>query len=106
LRLRNAHPALGASEATALDVSAPDDATIVMRRASDGERFLVVVRLEGAGTVEIADNGTTGPAAILSTEDPRYASDAAPIESRRSAGGISVTFSRPGAVILAVSQSA
>jgi maltooligosyltrehalose trehalohydrolase len=106
LRLRAAHRALAASEATSIDVSAPDGATIVMRREADGERFLIVVRLEGSGTVGIEHQAAAAPAAMFTTEESRYTTDAAPIEVRRSDGGLSVTFRRPGAVIFAVSQNA
>ena len=53
LRLRNTHRALGATAETSIEAAAIDEATIAMRRNAGGERFLVVVRLEGAGTSSI-----------------------------------------------------
>jgi hypothetical protein len=83
-----------------------DDATVVMHREADGETFLVVVRLEGAGAARISLEAAARPVAVLTTEDSRYAPDPAPIELRPVDGGLSARFTRPGAVVLAVSQSA
>lgn len=106
LRLRNTHRALAGSEATSMEVNALDDATVVMRREEDGETFLVVVRLEGAGAVRVPLDEAAMPVAVLTTEDSRYAPDPAPIEFGPLDGDMLVTFTRPGAVVLAVSQSA
>ena len=72
-----------------------------MRRSDGGERFLVVVRLEGAGTSSIPCDEAAVPAVVLSTEESRYASDPAPIEVTAGGQQVLVTFRRPGAVILA-----
>jgi maltooligosyltrehalose trehalohydrolase len=99
LRLRNTHRALGPSEATSIETTALDDATIAMQRDDGGERYIVVIRLEGAGTSTVPI--TAGmPSLVLSTEDERYASDPVPIEIRAGERQISITFGRPGAVVL------
>jgi maltooligosyltrehalose trehalohydrolase len=105
LHLRNSHRALAASDATCLDVTAPDDATVLMRREADGQTFLVVVRLEGAGTITVAHDGLDAPAATFTTEDSRYVPDPAPIEIRSSLREVALTFRRPGAVILSVPRA-
>ena len=100
LRLRNTHRALGAAEETSIDAAAIDDATIAMRREAGGERFMVVVRLQGAGTSSLPHDEQAVPAVVWSTEDARYASDPAPIDVRADGRQILITFRRPGAVIL------
>ena len=100
LRLRNTHRALGAAEETSIDAAAVDDATIAMRREAGSERFMVVVRLQGAGTSGLSHDEQVVPAVVWSSEDARYASDPAPIDVRAEGGQILITFPRPGAVIL------
>ena len=100
LRLRNTHRALGAAEETSIEAAAIDDATIAMRREAGGERFMVVVRLEGAGTSSLPHDEQAVPAVVWSTEDARYASDPAPIDVRAEGRQMLFTFRRPGAVIL------
>ena len=100
LRLRNTHRALGAAEETSIDAAAVDDATIAMRREAGSERFMVVVRLQGAGTSSLPHDEQAVPAVVWSSEDARYASDPAPIDVRAEGRQILITFRRPGAVIL------
>jgi maltooligosyltrehalose trehalohydrolase len=102
LRLRNTHPALGASRATSADAEAVDADTIVMRREEGNERFVIVVRLTGAGTVTV-DTGApcTGATTVLTTEDPRFAFDSRPMRVDTDRGRVEIVFHRPGAVILA-----
>jgi maltooligosyltrehalose trehalohydrolase len=102
LRLRNTHPALGASGATSADAEAVDDDTIAMWRGEGTERFVIVVRLTGAGTVTV-DTGAprSGAATVLTTEDPRFAIDPRPMQVETDRGRIAIVFHRPGAVILA-----
>ena len=99
LRLRHTHAALGASDDPTLDVVAADADTIVMHRRGDDEHFAIVVRLSGAGAVRV-DAGGTRPDVVLSTEDERFALDPAPAGVDHGESGTSVTFQRPGAVIL------
>jgi maltooligosyltrehalose trehalohydrolase len=100
LRLRNTHRAVGASEETSIEAAAIDDDTIAMRREADGERFIVVVRLKGAGTSRLPSDEHPVPGVVLSTEDARYASDPAAIDVRAEDRQVLFTFRRPGAVIL------
>jgi maltooligosyltrehalose trehalohydrolase len=100
LRLRNTHRALGAAEETSIETTAIGDGTLVMRRHAGGERFLVVVRLEGAGTSGIPHDDAVGPTVVLSTEESRYATDPRPIAVSADGRQATVTFRRPGAVIL------
>jgi maltooligosyltrehalose trehalohydrolase len=100
LRLRNTHRALGAAEETSIETTAIGDGTLVMRRHAGGERFLVVVRLEGAGTSGIPHDDAVGPTVVLSTEESRYATDPKPIEISVDGRQATVTFRRPGAVIV------
>jgi maltooligosyltrehalose trehalohydrolase len=100
LHCRTTHRALAGSDETSLDASALDDGTVVMRREADGARFLIVVRLAGAGTVSIAHESAHPPASVLTTEDVRYAPDSTPMEIRSSGREVSVAFGRPGAVVL------
>jgi maltooligosyltrehalose trehalohydrolase len=100
LRLRNAHRALGAAQETSIEATAIGDATLVMRRQAGGEEFLVIVQLEGAGTSKIPREDARVPAVSLSTEESRYAIDPEPIEIGADGRQTTVTFRRPGAVIL------
>ena len=100
LRLRNTHRALGAAEETSIDAMPIGDGTLLMRRHAGGERFLVVVRLEGAGTSSIPHDGAMEPTVLLSTEESRYAIDPKPIEINADGRQATVTFRRPGAVIV------
>jgi maltooligosyltrehalose trehalohydrolase len=100
LRLRNTHPALGGAEETSIEVTAIGDATLLMRRHGGGENFLVIVRREGAGTSNIPHDATIKPAVVLSTEESRYATDPKPIEISADGRQATVSFRRPGAVIL------
>ncbi|MEN3340552.1 MAG: maltooligosyltrehalose trehalohydrolase [Acidobacteriota bacterium] len=105
LALRLEHPALGASELPAGDAEAPDDGSVVIRRAEQGGVFWVAARLKGAGTVDLSpflaarddENGEWH--VVLSTEEPPFALDPAPSQIDTGSGGPIVHFSRPGAVI-------
>jgi maltooligosyltrehalose trehalohydrolase len=105
LALRLDHPALGASGETAGDAEAPDDGSIVIRRADEGEVFWVAVRLRGPGSIDLGPLAEARGEAhgewtvLLSTEEPLYALDPQPPQVDRQPEGPIVTFSRPGAVI-------
>jgi maltooligosyltrehalose trehalohydrolase len=102
LRLRRAHPALGADEDVAGHAAPLDSGTLVMRREHGGQAFLVVVRLSGAGRVEIAHGGAGTPRQILSTEEGRFAADPAPARVLAGGGRIEIRFARPGAVVFEI----
>jgi hypothetical protein len=75
---------------------------ILMRREDEHERFLVVVRLAGEGPVNVETHSSgTSPRIVLTTEDPRFAIDPHPPESRTEGERVDIRFQRPGAVILA-----
>jgi maltooligosyltrehalose trehalohydrolase len=105
LALRLDHPALGASSETSGDADAPDEGSVVIRRAEHGDVFWIVARLKGAGPVDLAplvearaeQDGAWK--VVLSTEEPAYAVDPAPPQIDRQPGGPVVHFVRPGAVI-------
>ena len=98
LRLRAAHAALGASHETSGDAVDTDEDTVVITRAAADEVFTVVACFGSRGsTVTLAEPAA---ALVLSTEDERFAVDPHPVTIRQDDGGTTVTFQRPGAVIL------
>jgi maltooligosyltrehalose trehalohydrolase len=107
LELRRTERACRAAIASgAQDFVTDWDGAIVVRRAADGARtLLVVARLRGQGRVHLGASGLTlgVPAnawtTVLTTEDPAFADDAVPIVV--DIDKPEVHFSRPGAVILA-----
>jgi maltooligosyltrehalose trehalohydrolase len=104
LALRLDHPALGADSETSGDAEAPDDGSLVIRRAGQGQVFWVAVRLKGAGPIDLAPlaEARDDPGewtVLLSTEEPAYAIDPAPPQIDSQPGGPVVHFFRPGAVI-------
>jgi maltooligosyltrehalose trehalohydrolase len=99
LRLRHSHRALGASPETSVEASAADADTVLLRRRDGDDHFLVVVRLSGDGTVEVATDARP-PEAVLTTEDARFALDPAPVTIQSNGPRTTLTFQRPGAVIL------
>jgi maltooligosyltrehalose trehalohydrolase len=100
LHLRSSHRALAASEAASADATALDDATIALRREEDGERFVIVVRLDGAGTVSLPGGTGIPPTTIFTTEDQRYVEAPSPIDVQSAPHRVTLAFSRPGAIIL------
>jgi maltooligosyltrehalose trehalohydrolase len=100
LALRRAHAALGADAAVEGDALAAGEHSIVMRRTSSEEQFVVVVQLFGAGRIPVATRGHHEVRLVLSTEDERFAADPRPPQIDAGADPIVVTFHRPGAVIL------
>jgi maltooligosyltrehalose trehalohydrolase len=98
LALRKAHPALQASDSCEGEAWAQGDDALVVRRRLASECFLIVVRLRGAGAVDLQPplQRTTRVETVLTTEDPQFAPDPDP-----PAVSISrVDFRRPGAVVL------
>ena len=100
LQLRRAHPALRASafptgEAVALD----PDTILVTRHNPDGtSRFAICARLRGSGTVSWDLESSAGWSLALTTEDRTFATDSRPPMIDLDRG--TITFQRPGAVIL------
>jgi maltooligosyltrehalose trehalohydrolase len=99
LALRGREPALQADAATSSEAFAPDDGTIVVRRRGRDEVFNVVVRLRGAGDLNLPDPGAPVDV-LLTTEDARFALDPHPIYVGVCGTAHQIRFDRPGAVIL------
>lgn len=108
LALRLEHRALGGSLAHRGQAVAPDPDTIVMERSDGSDRFWVIVRLRGAGAVDLAraaggrldrtdDNDWQ---VVFTTEEPMFVADSAPPDVTWQPEGPLVRFARPGAVIL------
>jgi maltooligosyltrehalose trehalohydrolase len=106
LALRREEPALHAGDRSRLEVSALDEGTIAMRRSSEHRSVLAVVRLTGAGTVDLATApGVTsreapGWVALLHTEEERFAAEPHPPVILDSGPTPVIQFMRPSAVIL------
>jgi maltooligosyltrehalose trehalohydrolase len=104
LALRREHRALGGSERTSGVAASPDDESIVVRRADDGQVFWVVARFKTAGEVNVETAAATMRtplhsgelAQVLDTEHAEFAEEPRAIDV---ADGV-VRFARPGAVIL------
>jgi maltooligosyltrehalose trehalohydrolase len=100
LELRMHHPALHATECVAGEAWAAGDAAIVMRRSASTETFLVIVAFRGSNVVAYGDYLPADSVCevVLTTEDASFARDACPPEI--SSVTSTVTFHRPGAVVL------
>jgi maltooligosyltrehalose trehalohydrolase len=108
LALRRREPAL--RDVASFHVAALDEATIAIRRDGAHETFLVVVRLRGAGAVDVtpalAATGSDTKRAvrrwmpILTTESPTLSPDPSPPEFEETATAAIVRFQRPSAIIL------
>ena len=105
LHLRRTDPALRASRAGGSEATTLDADTILLRREpEDGSPMLwLVVRLKGAGSVTLAGL-TAAPEAtwdvVLSSEEPRFATDPMPPTVETSGPAIQVRFERPTALLL------
>jgi maltooligosyltrehalose trehalohydrolase len=100
LRLRREHPLLRDRARLDVRIDAIGEDTIAIEYAGKEahHRLLAVVRLRGAGEVALPDR--PGPwRAVLSTEDGGFTRDPLP-PSVNGDRDLSVTFSRPGAILL------
>jgi maltooligosyltrehalose trehalohydrolase len=103
LQLRQAHPSLHASDAGTCSAEALDDDTVAMRRCGGAASgAIVVARLRGAGRVHVRGLHDAG-GRLLDTEDPRFAAD--PRSPRIDTSAETITFERPGALILASART-
>jgi maltooligosyltrehalose trehalohydrolase len=104
LGLRRAEPALRSNQCGSFMATAPDDATLLLRRdADEGPSLWLVVRLRGAGTVSLEGHLPTGGRdweCVLTTEDPPFAPDPAPPRLDLSGAAVAIEFARPSAVLL------
>ena len=96
LELR-ATPSFDASDACVCESVALDDDTVAFWRGSAHEG-LVVARLRGSGVVSVPGLGST-QTTLIDTEDAAFAADPQPPAIDRAAG--TITFARPGALVLA-----
>jgi maltooligosyltrehalose trehalohydrolase len=100
LALRKSEPALrGAGRSGELTAAASGEDALIIRREAGGREVLAVIRLRGAGAVDLgawlADGGWQ---TVLTTEDPRFATDGVP--PAIDLAGAAIRFERPGAVLL------
>jgi maltooligosyltrehalose trehalohydrolase len=107
LRLRANTPALHGSAGGVRIAEALDEDTLVVVRTAGPATVVVVVRLRGAGAADLAptlaplDTAAAAPwQVVLSSEDPAFTPDPAPVTVAVSPGGPRLTFQRPSAIIL------
>ncbi len=101
LRLRREQALLRAAQRR-VRVEAPGEDAVVLEYGAGPQALLVVVRLRGAGPIEVVPAGGSERSwvPVLSTEDPAFASDAREISIARSTAGLALGFARPGAIVL------
>ena len=103
LALRTREPALRASHALFQDAAALDQDTVSLRRVTDDSCFHVLVRLRGAGTVDLPCDGfAIDPRqdVVLTTEETRFADDPRSIALSMASGSCRIRFGRPGAIVI------
>jgi maltooligosyltrehalose trehalohydrolase len=105
LSLRREHPALCPQHSAGFAIASSDEDTVLLRRDSaSSDALLLIVRLRGAGPVNLGENLLSMTRAnrqwslLLSSEDAIFASDSAPPEVN--IPGMVADFARPGAVVL------
>jgi Domain of unknown function (DUF3459) len=106
--LRRSYEALAGSDALDGEATAPDDETLVMRRANERDTFWVIARFKRGGDVDL----TAAAAAmdidlrgsrfevVLDTEHAEFAADPRAIDVSPMPARIIIRFARPGAIIL------
>jgi maltooligosyltrehalose trehalohydrolase len=92
LRLRREEPALRSGCREGFEVAAASGALVLRRATAAGPALLVVVRLQGAGAVELRGAWEV----VLTTEDAAFTPDPRPVRTE----GPVLHFARPGAAIL------
>jgi maltooligosyltrehalose trehalohydrolase len=103
IALRREHPALGGSSEPEGQAWAVDADSVVLRREDADAVFWIIVRLRGAGFVDLRSLVPEAQVrrtsrVLLTTEDPAFAEDPQPPESDGTEGRF--RFARPGAVVL------
>jgi maltooligosyltrehalose trehalohydrolase len=103
LHLRRDEPLLRDAPGRTVRADAPDEDTVVVELAGEGRALLVVVRLRGAGTVDLRERrpprgGSWAP--VVDTEEPAFAASPRPVSIELAGEGPRVSFARPGAVVL------
>jgi maltooligosyltrehalose trehalohydrolase len=110
LALRREEPAFHSPTRDGLAVVASDGATLVLQRTAGRDAIVNVVRLAGAGPVDLDALNVPGPSrrppgwtCLLTTEDPAFSPDPLPPDiAWRSDAGPVVTFARPAAVVFRI----
>ncbi|HEX8198924.1 MAG TPA: malto-oligosyltrehalose trehalohydrolase [Isosphaeraceae bacterium] len=104
LGLRRAEPALRSNQCGSVSAVALDDSTLLLRRDADaGPSLWLVVRLKGAGSVNLGGHLPVegrGWECVLTTEDPEFAPDPAPPRIGLRGPVVAIDFARPSAVLL------
>ena len=100
LGLRRNEPALRSRERADFALSAPDEATLLLRRTTGEQTVLALVRTKGEGTIDLsAESGSQQSwYPVLTTEDADFVLDAVPVRILGSPP--IVEFRRPGAAVL------
>jgi hypothetical protein len=99
---------LRGSDTPSGEAVATDDESVVVRRSEGGETFWVVARFKAAGDVDVAQAAATlghelsdvELELVLDTEHAEFAADPQAIAVTSGSGSSSISFARPGAVIL------
>jgi maltooligosyltrehalose trehalohydrolase len=106
LALRRRHPALRSAMRGTFGVRPADEGTIVIRRTAGPDTIVSVVRLTGAGTVDLGGPAVPGLpdhalrwTCLLTTEDATFSLDPMPPVVEWPDEGPIVRFERPSAVI-------
>ncbi len=102
LRLRREEPLLRDTPGRSVHATAAGDDALAIEYGAAGRALLVVVRVRGAGSVDVRPSAGEGRPwrTALSTEDVSFAPDPYPVQVDHSGRGLSVGFARPGAVVL------
>ena len=103
LALRAREAALRASHSLFQQAAALDEDTMLLRRVDGDSCFHVVVRLRGAGTVDLPCDGFAIDLkhdVVLTTEESRFAGDPRSIALSMGSGSCRIGFGRPGALVL------
>lgn len=110
LSLRRTEPALLSNRIDDYRAVAIDEDALALQRGCDDETLLLVVRLRGSGKVAIERSDDIGSPTgfhwrmILSTENPRFASDSSPPRIDLSGPTPTIEFARPSAVLFKVER--
>jgi maltooligosyltrehalose trehalohydrolase len=103
LRLRREEPLLRDAAGRTVRADPAGEDGLAVELAAEGRALLAVVRLRGAGTVDLRGLSPPGGRAwepVLTTEDPGFAAPPRPVALDLAGGGPRLSFARPGAVVL------
>lgn len=106
LALRRKEAALRSARLAVHQVQALGADALVLRRPGPAGDWLIVVRLRGAGTLELGGSALAQPGAArrwavcLTTEDAPFSPDPRPPQCQATRQGLVLHFARPAAVLL------